>query len=225
MTKNIAAIFAHPDDEILGCGGAMAWHADKGDQVRILILATGLRSRGPSEDAAIAKLRDQARKAASIVGAQKIEFADFPDNAMDSVPLLNVVKQVEAFFGGFRPDVVYTHHDGDLNVDHSVVHRAVATSLRPLPGSAPVEVLACEVNSSTEWGLPTQPPFTPTDFFDIGRFLDRKIKALEQYEGEMRDWPHPRSSLGVQTLAHWRGSQCGVKAAEAYRLVRRVRHP
>jgi len=225
MARKVAAIFAHPDDEVLGCGGAMAWHASKGDDVRILLLATGLRSRGSASDAEIGRLRDEARKAADCLGVKSVAFADFPDNAMDSVPLLDVVKSVEAFLAGFAADTIYTHHDGDLNVDHLVVHRAVMTARRPLPGSDPFEILACEVNSSTEWGLPSQSPFVPTYFLDISGYLDRKVKALEQYAGEIRPWPHPRSSEGVRALARWRGAQCGVDAAESYRLLRRLRRP
>ena len=221
--RRIAAIFAHPDDEILGCGGALARHAECGDDVRILLLATGLRSRGPSDETAIGKLREEARESAKIVGAKGIEFADFPDNAMDSVPLLDVVKRVEAFLASFAADVIYTHHDGDLNIDHLIVHRAVVTARRPLPNIGPFEILACEVNSSTEWGLPSQTPFIPTDFLDIASYVEQKVKALERYRGEIRPWPHPRSSEGVRALARWRGAQCGVEAAEAYRQVRRVR--
>lgn len=223
MARKVAAIFAHPDDEVLGCGGAMAWHAANGDNVRILLLATGLRSRGAADDAAIRRLRDDARKSTAIVGAKAIEFADFPDNAMDTVPLLDVVKRVETFLAEFSADTVYTHYDGDLNVDHLIVHRAVMTACRPLPSVMPREILACEVNSSTEWGLASQPPFAPTDFLDIRAYVELKVKALEQYRGEIRPWPHPRSSDGIRALARWRGSQCGVEAAEAYRLIRRIR--
>ncbi len=225
MARKVAAIFAHPDDEVLGCGGAMAWHASRGDEARILLLATGLRSRGPAGDGEIARLQDEARKAAECLGIKSVAFSDFPDNAMDSVPLLDVVKAVEVFLAGFAADTIYTHHDGDLNVDHLVVHRAVMTARRPLPGSAPFEILACEVNSSTEWGLPSQSPFVPTDFLDISGYVDRKAKALEQYTGEIRPWPHPRSVEGVKALARWRGAQCGAEAAEAYRLLRRLRRP
>jgi len=223
MAKKVAAIFAHPDDEILGCGGAMAWHAAKSDTVRILLLATGLRARGPSDEAAIDHLRVQARQAAKVIGAEAVEFSDFPDNAMDAIPLLDVVRRIEAFLESFKADVIYTHHDGDLNVDHGIVHRAVMTACRPLPKAPLVEILACEVNSSTEWGGPSHPAFVPTDFLDVSAFIDLKVRALEQYCGEMRPWPHPRSSEGVRALARWRGSQCGVEAAEAYRQLRRVR--
>lgn len=223
MARKVAAIFAHPDDEILGCGGAMAWHAANEDEVRILLLATGLRSRGPTEDVAIERLRGNARKAAAIVGAKVIEFADFPDNAMDSVPLLDVVKRIESFFANFSADTVYTHHDGDLNIDHYVVHRAVMAACRPLPNAMLREILACEVNSSTEWGLESQRLFWPTEFLDISHYVEQKVRALEQYAEEIRPWPHPRSSEGVRVLACWRGMQSGLGAAEAYRLLRRVR--
>ncbi len=222
MKELVAAIFAHPDDEILGCGGAMAWHADRGDRVRILILATGLRSRGSAEDDAIARLRDQARAAAEIVGAEKIEFADFPDNAMDSVRLLDVVQRIEAFLSDFRVSQIYTHHGGDLNIDHTIVERAVMTAARPLPGRQSLEIKSCEVNSSTEWANQSTASFAPTDFLDISAVLDRKTRALEVYEGELRPWPHPRSAEGVRALARWRGAQSGLEAAEGYRQLRRI---
>ncbi len=224
MARKVAAVFAHPDDEVLGCGGAMAWHAAQNDEVRVLLLATGLRSRGVIDDVAIGRLRAEARKAMEIVSGKSVEFADFPDNAMDLVAQLEVVKRVEMFLSGYAADVIYTHHDGDLNIDHCVVHRAVVTARRPLPGTAPFEILGCEVNSSTEWAMPSQTPFVPTDFLDITRYVEKKVKALEQYSEEIRPWPHPRSSEGVRALARWRGAQCGVEAAEAYRLIRRVRH-
>lgn len=221
--RRVAAIFAHPDDEILGCGGAMAMHADKGDEVHILILATGLASRAAPTGDALAELRSHAEAAAKVVGARSIEFGAFPDNAMDSVPLLDIVKCVESFVGRHQPDVIYTHHRGDLNVDHRCTHDAVATARRLLPGNRPVEILACEVLSSTEWGLPSGPVFTPTDFLDIATALDRKVEAMCCYAGEIRDWPHPRSERGIRTLAHLRGAQCGRDAAEAYMTVRRLR--
>jgi len=222
MTQTVAAVFAHPDDEILGCGGAMAWHADRGDRVRILILATGLRSRGTAGDEAIARLRGQAREAADIVGAETIEFADFPDNAMDSVKLLDVVQRIEAFLSEHRVSQIYTHHGGDLNIDHTIVERAVLTAVRPLPGKGSVEIRSCEVNSSTEWANQSTSAFSPTDFLDISTVLDRKVRALECYRGELRPWPHPRSTEGVRALARWRGAQSGLEAAEGYRQLRRI---
>jgi LmbE family N-acetylglucosaminyl deacetylase len=223
MSRTIAAIFAHPDDEVLACGGVLAAHADAGDAVRIFIMATGATSRGGDQSAYVAKLQEQARAAAKVLGAAGVAFGDFPDNRMDSVPLLDVVKAVEDFLAEFPADVIYTHHGGDMNVDHGVINRAVATACRPLPGARPVEILTCEINSSTEWGVAPLAPFVPTDFVAIAGGLERKVAALECYAGEIRPWPHPRSVDGVRALARWRGSQCGQAAAEAFALMRRVR--
>ena len=224
MVRKIAAIFAHPDDEVLACGGTLAAHADAGDEVRIFIMATGATSRGGEQNAYIAALRKQAEQAARVLDAAGVEFGKFPDNRMDSVDLLDVVKAIEAFLAKFPADVIYTHHAGDMNVDHGVIHRAVATACRPLPGLRPMEILTCEINSSTEWAPPSLQPFVPTEFIGIAKSLDRKVKALECYADEIRPWPHPRSSDGVRVLARWRGTQCGLEAAEAFASMRRVRH-
>ena len=221
--QNIAAIFAHPDDEVLGCGGALALHADAGHNVNILLLATGATSRGGDQSDYIEELQKQARAAAKTLGASAIEFRDFPDNRMDSVALLDVVKEIEIFLSSFAADVIYTHHAGDMNIDHLVTHRAVVTACRPVPGARPVEILACEVNSSTEWAPASLEPFVPQDFLDISASLDRKVSALECYTGELRDWPHPRSAEGVRALARWRGTQSGLGIAEAFSAIRRVR--
>lgn len=224
MTKAVAAIFAHPDDEILACGGAMALHADRGDQVRILLLATGATSRGGEQTAYIAELQRQAEAAAAIIGATAVTFADFPDNRMDSVALLDVVKAVESFLADHRADVIYTHHSGDMNIDHAVVQRAVMTACRPLPGVREHEILAGEVNSSTEWAPASLGAFAADTFVDISNALERKVKALACYKGELRDWPHPRSEEGLRALARWRGTQSGLGAAEAFVTLRRLRH-
>ena len=226
MARQVAAIFAHPDDEVLGAGAMLAAHAQAGDDVAILILATGLAARagGATKDA-LGALRDQGRAAAAALGANRVSFCDFPDNAMDTVPLLSIVQNIEAFLNEFPAAVVYTHHGGDLNVDHRVTHQAVVTACRPLPGAPDRRILACEVNSSTEWAPPPLAPFEPTVFADVGATLEHKVAALSSYAGETREWPHPRSAEGVRALARWRGTQCGCGAAEAFMLVREVMRP
>lgn len=222
MSTTVAAIFAHPDDEVLGCGATLAKHAAAGDDVRILILATGLAARGSADRGELAELRKQAEAAAAVLGAASVTFAEFPDNQMDTVALLSVVQRVEAFLEETSPDLIYTHHGGDLNVDHRVTHQAVVTACRPLPGRKPLEIRACEVNSSTEWASRPLAPFEPTIFEPIADTLAKKREALACYTGELRDWPHPRSTDGVDALACWRGAQCGHEAAEAFQLVRKV---
>lgn len=218
----VAVIAAHPDDEVLGFGGAIARHADAGDHVDILILATGLASRGAPKPEETRALRESGQKAVAILGAASLEFHDFPDNAMDTIPLLDVAKRVEAFLATSKAQRVYTHHAGDLNIDHRIAHSAVLTACRPQPDQLVREVLAGEVNSATEWAGPGGVPFVPTEFIDISATLDRKLSALGCYAGEMRPWPHSRSIEAVQTLARWRGSQVGLPAAEAFMTIRRI---
>lgn len=222
MSRCVAAIVAHPDDEVLACGATLAAHADAGDIVRILILATGLAARGRASRRALEQLRRQARAAAEILGAERVDFGNFPDNRMDDVPLLDVVQRIEAFLADFAAETVYTHHGGDLNVDHRVVHHAVVTAVRPVPRAGPHAILAGEVNSSTEWAPPALVPFAPTEFVPAAATLERKLAALACYKDELRAWPHPRSIEGVRALARWRGAQVGKEAAEAFMTVRRL---
>lgn len=223
----ILVFAAHPDDEVLGCGGTIAAHTRRGDEVRVVLFAEGVTSRFPRRStaarAALTRLRSAARKANRILGVTKLIIQRFPDNRMDSVPLLEVVRAVEVIMTRFPPDVVYTHYGSDLNVDHRVVHQAVNTACRPMPGHPVRTLLYFEVQSSTEW----QPaaaaiPFMPDWFSDISATLALKLKALRVYAAEMRPWPHARSLGSVEALARFRGASVGTEAAEAFVLGRHI---
>ena len=221
---NVAVIVAHPDDEVLAFGGTMYRHADDGDTVSTLILATGLASRNDTDaidDSALAELREDAAKANRLLGVSDLQFGDFPDNRMDTVPLLDVVKRVQAFIQQKQPQVVYSHHDGDLNIDHGVVARAVLTACRPVPGSAVRYLFSGEILSSTEYGFP-ETRFAPNCYVGIEDQLSRKCEAMNLYGGEVREWPHPRSADAIKHQARLRGSECGYEAAEGMSLIRAV---
>lgn len=221
MSKSILVVAAHPDDETLGCGGAIARHVAEGDLVHVVFMADGVSSR----EAPHAELsrRNQARdRALQILGVNELHVLDFPDNRMDSLPLLDVVKSLEELVSKIKPYRVYTHHRGDLNVDHRVTHEAVLTACRPLPGASVREILAFEIMSSTEWSTPGFLPFTPNAFIDISEYLPRKLDALFAYEVEMRPTPHSRSVCHVENLARHRGYTVGVDAAEGFEVVRLV---
>lgn len=228
MAETVLIVAAHPDDEVLGCGGAIARHADAGDAVHILILAEGATARSNQRDAdaqrgEIEALRDNARKAARILGAQPPEFAGLPDNRLDSLDLLDIVKKVEAAVGAIQPTTVYTHHGGDLNLDHRICHHATMIACRPLPNSACVAIFEFETVSSTEWvSSSTDKPFVPMRFVDISRQMDRKLEALRAYGSEMRPFPHARSVENVAALARLRGASAGMEAAEAFMVAREI---
>lgn len=226
--NSVLVVAAHPDDEILGCGGTLARLAREGHNVRIAILAEGISSRyARREDAdqeQLRRLHANAHQAADKVGAAELVLCKLPDNRMDTVPLLDVVKVVEELVARFKPEIVYTHHPGDLNVDHGVAHRAVLTATRPTAGQSVREVYAFEVPSSTEWAFQRlMPSFHPNVFEDIAATLETKVAALACYDTETRAFPHPRSSEALRAIATRWGSVAGLQAAEAFELVRSVR--
>ena len=216
--NSILVVAAHPDDEVLGCGGYIAARAIAGDEVNIAFISDGVTSRkdnlGLSE---IESRRNSARLAAKILGVNVVSFGDFPDNKLDSVPILEVINKIEGELEKVKPSIVVTHFGGDLNIDHRVVNQAVLTACRPISSQLVKQIMFFEVPSSTEWQVPIEgEAFVPNWYEDISKTLNLKIQALNMYEGEMRDWPHPRSIKGVEYLAHWRGATCGVDAAEGF---------
>lgn len=219
---------AHPDDEVLGCGGTIARMADEGWKVHVLILAEGATSRADVRDrkaqsGPLSQLETAARHAATILGAATVQLETFADNRMDGVDLLDVVKRIEAEVERLQPSRVLTHHIGDVNIDHTIVHRATVAACRPLPGSSVRELLFFEVASSTEWRpAHSLAPFEPNLFVDIGMSLERKLQALQAYASEMREFPHARSVRAVEALARWRGATAGREAAEAFEIGRRI---
>ena len=226
--NQVLVVAAHPDDEVLGCGGTIARHVDSGDQVQLLIVGEGSTSRQQERDRA--KLRDElsflakaAHIAGSILGVAGVELLDLPDNRFDSLDRLDLIKIIEERIREHQPEVVYVHHVGDVNVDHRRLHEAVVTACRPTPNHVVRRLLSFEIASSTEWQPPgSAPVFQPNWFVEISDQLERKHKALSAYASEMRDWPHARSLEAVEHLARWRGAQVGVEAAEAFCLLRNL---
>jgi N-acetylglucosamine malate deacetylase 1 len=213
---NVLVIAAHPDDEVLGCGGTIARHVAEGDKVKIIFVADGETARimHNKENRNIA-----AKQAGDILGISDIRFLDHPDQRLDLLPLLDLTKQVEEHVVALKPRVVYTHHAGDLNQDHRIVHQIAMTALRPLPGSTVREIYAFEVPSSTEWGT----GFVPNHFINIGPHHQRKVEALSFYQSEIRAAPHARSYSAIGALNRLRGHQVGLDYAEAFMTMRTIR--
>jgi LmbE family N-acetylglucosaminyl deacetylase len=215
----ILVIAAHPDDEILGVGGTILKHSINGDEVEAIILATGITSRiGESKDK-IEKLRVDSKKVCKLLKMKKVTHHNFPDNKMDSVPLLDVVKVIEDKISKFKPEKIFTHHYNDLNIDHRITYQATLTACRPI-NSTVNEIICFEIPSSTEWNYPQK--FNPNYFVNISKQLKMKIKAMETYKGEIRKFPHPRSSKYLKVLAEKWGAVSGNNAAEAFEIIRKI---
>lgn len=223
--ERVLCVAAHPDDEILGAGATMALLADRGCDVHVLVLGEGVGARFQSNErpsGEVAQLAGELRAAAEIIGATPHQRG-LPDNRFDALDALDVIKEVEQVKAEVGPDLVLTHHAGDLNVDHGVTANAVLTAFRPLPGERPVTLAAFETLSSTEWNVPAGgSTFCPNWFVDASAGLERKVAAMEAYVHELRDWPHPRSSEGIRVAARRWGMTVGLEAAEAFQLLRGV---
>lgn len=222
MRRRVLCVVAHPDDEVLGVGGTLALHAEAGSDVTVLIMSEGEQEK-LGDTPRCQTRRECALDAAKEMGVANVVFHDFPDQRLESVPFIELIKAVEAALGTYRPDVVYAHHGGDANTDHQVVFKAVYAACRPMTplGSTVERFLAFETPSSTD-----QAPqvgdyvFNPTTFVDVEPVWDRKLKALECYPTEMIGGKHPRSFDYIEALARVRGGHSGYLLAEAFVPVR-----
>jgi len=223
MNKQILVIAAHPDDEVLGCGGTIARHVTEGDSVHILFLGDGVSSRGDSDPNLVNARKKSAVKACEALGAAIVGFEKVPDNMFDTVPLLDIARIVESAKKELNPKIIYTHHGGDLNIDHRITCQAVLTAFRPQPDEEFSEIRAFETNSSTEWSTSAIiPPFIPDTFVDISQYLDKLLNAYSCYAEEIREEPHARSLEALKIAALRRGREAGLHAAEAFMTLRRI---
>ena len=222
MNKSVLIIAAHTDDEALGCGGTIARHVAEGDDVYALFTADGVSSRPGAKDADLINRNSAAEKARRILGIRENIYLGLPDNRLDSVPLIEIVQHLETFITKVKPNIIYTHHNGDLNVDHRITHQAVLTACRPTPNSSVESIYAFEVMSSTDWSTSKSEPFLPNYFIEISDYIEKKNKALSAYQLEMRQKPHSRNIDHINLLALHRGYSVGCGETEAFILVRAI---
>jgi len=232
---NILVIVAHPDDEVLGMGGTILKHAKKGDNVSIAYLTTGIASRRSTNyktnskyeitknqennvKKQIIELQKDAKKVCKLLKVKKTVFYDFPDNELDTVSLLKIIKTVEDLIMEIKPERIYTSHFGDLNVDHRIVYESVLTAIRPHEMKVK-ELLCFELLSSTEWSFSYD--FKPNYFIDIKNEIEDKVNAMKLYKNEIRKYPHPRSIESIKHAAGKWGTVSGFIAAEAFQLIRK----
>ena len=227
MRKNkaILCVAAHPDDEVLGCGGTMAKLSEEND-IYTLILGEGITSRDIADEEKkeeLKELKKQSDEANKILGVKKVFFTNFPDNKFDTAALLDIIKPIEEHVQKIKPEVVFTHHYGDLNIDHQITHKAVLTAVRPVGNYTVKKVLSFEVLSSTEWNYQNQNKvFTPNTYIDVLETLNKKLEAMRSYKSEIHDYPHARSLEAIEILAKKRGLEVGLKFAEAFCLIREI---
>lgn len=225
--SRILVVVAHPDDEVLGCGGTVANFIKAGYEAYTLILGEGLTSRDHNRNSEkrkkereIQALKDDIYKANKIIGIKDVFLYDLPDNRFDTIALLDIIKIIESLKTQLKPEIIFTHHNGDLNIDHRITYEAVITAARPLPAERIKKIYSFAILSSTEWNYPTS--FSPNLFCNIEDTLKVKLKAMKAYKSEIRNFPHPRSLEGISLNAQWWGMKAGLRYAEAFMVIREI---
>jgi LmbE family N-acetylglucosaminyl deacetylase len=228
--KKIMVVVAHPDDELLGLGATLHKLINEYNvKTHVVILGEGITSRSDVRDVKVweselATHRQNIKNAQLAIGYHGTSIYDFPDNRFDSVALLDIVKVVEKEKKAFNPEVIFTHHGGDVNIDHQRTFEAIITACRPMLDEKVKTIITFETPSGTEWRSPSDPRhFLPNLFFSVSeKDVDAKIKGMESYEFERRDYPHPRSPEALKIQAQRWGVVVGTSFAEAFCLIRSV---
>lgn len=228
--NRVLVVVAHPDDELLGLGATMhKLILERNMTTRVMILGEGITSRSDTRDTGLWENeleihRSNIKKAQSAIGYHSVSIYNFPDNRFDSVALLDIVKVIEKEKNEFQPDIIFTHHGGDLNIDHQRTFQAVMTATRPMESEGVKTIITFETPSGTEWQAVNDPRhFEPNIFVEVSeKDIQAKIEGMEAYEFEKRTYPHPRSPEALEILAKQRGIMVGKQYAEAFQLVRSI---
>jgi LmbE family N-acetylglucosaminyl deacetylase len=228
--KRIMLVVAHPDDELLGLGASMHKLIRQFNcKIKVVILGEGITSRSDARDVKKWKKELEVHKkniknAAKAIGYHEVKTYDFPDNRFDSVALLDIVKVIEKEKNEFKPEIIFTHHGGDTNIDHRQTFDAVITATRPMSHEVVKTIIAFETPSSTEWQASNYPNyFKPNFFLEVSKKdVDAKIKGMESYEFEKRKYPHPRSPKALEIQCQRNGVIVGKEYAEAFMLIRSI---
>jgi len=215
--QNILVLAAHPDDETLGCGGTIARLASEGHKIKLITFTDGVSSRVDNQ---LENRNQQLEKVAKTLGIDSYASGDFPDNQIDSIPLLKLCHFIEKECKDFLPDIIFTHHPDCLNIDHSLVYRATITVFRPQNGKKQ-SILSYYVPSSTNYN-PFVRSGSHTYYILDENAIQHKIKALKIYDEEMRTYPHTRSYQNIMNLAKVNGSEIGTIYAEKFLIIRNI---
>ena len=222
-SKNILIIVAHTDDETIGCGGTICKHIEDGYKVFAMSFTDGISSRLVKSKKLKKARHLSAKQASKFLGFKWIKNLNFPDNQLDKIPILKIIKEIEKIKYKLKPSIVYTHNFSDLNIDHKLIAEATLTAFRPTPDSKLSELRTFEVPSASDYSqIKHRKNFVPNLFVDISKFWKKKNEALKMYKSEIKKKPHSRSFEGIKNLAKLRGNQSGLKIAEAFEIIRKI---
>jgi LmbE family N-acetylglucosaminyl deacetylase len=224
----ILVIAAHPDDEILGMGGTLCKHSENNDEIHVLFVSDGVTGRDYDYDPIKRKKEISDRKNMALIASKKykassIHFLDYPNLRLEKESILEITKDIEELVNKYSPEIIYTHHSNDTNIDHRITSQAAIFACRPIPCSSIKIIRLFEIPSSTEYSHSSLGAiFEPNCFSDISDYFESKILMLKDYDYEMREFPHPRSKKAIAARDSYRGSSVGVSYAESFMQIRSI---
>ena len=225
--EKVLIVVAHPDDEVLGCGGYLSKYKNS-KEFKVIFVGEGTSCRFPKMNfnskikAEIRKRQKQSIQALKYLGVKSYEYYNLPCGRLDSIDIIDINKIIEQEIKIFKPNIIFTHNSDDCNNDHRVVNRSVMMATRPVTLNNFVKsIFTFEVISSTEWNFEKQ--FSP-NFFEIltEKNVKDKIKAFKFYKSEIQTKKMPRTSDGLKTLAKYRGKIMSSDYAESYQMIRNI---
>lgn len=221
--KRVLIVVAHSDDESFGCGGFIKKLSQQKNNIKIISFTNGVSSRKNQKSKEIKNRKLNSIKASKILGFKWLAQYDYPDNQLDKISLLEIIKIIESHKNKFKPHIVLTHNFSDLNIDHRKIAEATLTAFRPEPNEKLENFLTFEVPSATDFRiLKNKKNFLPNYFVNIEKVIKSKIDAIKSYKNEVKKYPHSRSIKGIKNLNKIRGNQAGLRYAEAYEIIRKI---
>ena len=223
--ERVLVIAAHPDDEVLGMGGTIAKYATRGYEVAVLIVTDGSTSQyrnDPKLQEILRAKQAETTSCAAVLGIKHVFCGELPDMKLDVIPHIEINRVIEDAIKVFRPSIVFTHFNGDVNKDHRMVYESTLVACRPVSEQCVKRLFLYSVPSSTEWNVQTATnAFLPNWYEDIaGEYAEKKYRAMECYKTELREYPHPRSIQYLRTADAAEGNRVGLHAAESFILLR-----
>jgi LmbE family N-acetylglucosaminyl deacetylase len=223
----LLVVVAHPDDETLGCGGVILKAKEAGATVAVLFLGEGVSARFSIDEYHSDEFKEQTKKrmkeaeqALKVLGVDEYKFSKRLCTQFDTYPLLDLVKEIESYMQFFKPTIILTHNESEVNIDHKITYNAVEVACRPTRSFTPNEIYSFEIICSGSFKFLSS--FHPNVYIDIEKYWNKKIEAWSCYEGESKEFPFPRSNEGLKILSGYRGLSSGLKLSEAFRLERMI---
>lgn len=210
-------IAPHPDDETLGCGGTLLRHKEQQDNLFWVILTSIKDCIDQYGEKLIKERFQEIQKISKLYDFKSTEEFNFKPAYLDQIPLADIILKLKQVLDKFEPDTLYIPSWIDSHSDHRVAFNAISSCIKWFRAPYIKKVMAYETLSETDFSVKNS--FLPNTYFDISKYIDKKIEIFSLYKSELAAFPFPRSPKALRAQAMYRGTRVGFRAAEAFRVL------